>query len=99
MPQVPGAIAIACNNLPSFTDDKGGHIFERLIIMPCEHVIPTDKRDSFILDKMLKEKSAILNWFLEGLERLRGNEYKLTKARACEEAGKAYMDTQVRAFS
>ncbi|MGF6991437.1 putative DNA primase/helicase [Lachnospiraceae bacterium PM6-15] len=88
----PGAIAIACNNLPSFTDDKGGHIFERLIIMPCEHVIPTDKRDSFILDKMLKEKSAILNWLLEGLERLRGNEYKLTKARACEEAGKAYRE-------
>ena len=35
----PGGIAIACNNLPSFQDDKGGHIFERLCVVPCTNTI------------------------------------------------------------
>lgn len=80
-----GAIAISCNNLPNFKDDKGGHIFERLCIVPCTNTIPQEKRDGDLLDKMLLERDAIFNWFLEGLHRLIENGYKLTKSEACNE--------------
>lgn len=82
----PGGIIIACNNLPTFTDDKGGHLFERLCIVPCANTIDQEHRDGAILDKMLKEKDAIFNWFLEGLHRLIKNNFKITKSKACESA-------------
>lgn len=88
----PGGIIIACNNLPTFTDDKGGHLFERLRVVPCTNTIEQERRDGEILDKMIREKDAILNWFLEGLHRLIKNNYKLTDSRACKEAMDEYRD-------
>lgn len=98
----PGGITIACNNLPSFQDDKGGHIFERMCIVPCLNTIEQDRRDGAILDKMLMERNAIFNWFLEGLHRLISNNYKVTKCQACEDAVKEYrekLDTVYRYLS
>lgn len=94
-----GAILISCNNLPNFKDDKGGHVFERLCIVPCTNTIPYEKRDGEILDKMLMECNAIFNWFLEGLHRLINNNYKVTRSEACQEAVHEYrnkMDTIYR---
>lgn len=98
----PGGIIIACNNLPTFSDDKGGHLFERLCIVPCTNTIEQERRDGEILDKMLKERNAIFNWFLDGLHRLIGNHYILTKAQSCESAAREYrgkMDTVFRYLS
>ena len=98
----PGGIAIACNNLPSFQDDKGGHIFERLCVVPCTNTIEHERRDSALLDKMLNERNAIFNWFLEGLHRLIDHNFKITHSSACEEAIKDYrekLDTVFRYLS
>ena len=97
-----GGIIIACNNLPTFNDDKGGHLFERLCIVPCTNTIEQGRRDGEILDKMLRERNAIFNWFLEGLHRLIDNHYVLTKAQSCESAAREYrgkMDTVFRYLS
>lgn len=94
-----GGIVMACNNLPSFQDDKGGHMFERLCIVPCINTIPPERRDSFLLDKMLLEKDAIFNWFLEGFHRLMDQGFKLTRSEACDEEAREYrerMDTVYR---
>lgn len=85
-----GGILIACNNLPNFKDDKGGHVFERMCIVPCMNTIPLEKRDSMLLDKILKEKNAIFNWFLQGLHRLIDNNYKVTESEACKEVIREY---------
>ena len=98
----PGGIIIACNNLPTFSDDKGGHLFQRLCVIPCINVIEEGRRDSMLLDKMLEERNAIFNWFLAGLHRLIDNGYKLTKSKACEMAMNEYrtkMDTVYRYLS
>ena len=98
----PGGIAIACNNLPTFKDDKGGHLFERLCVVPCINTIEQERRDGAILDKMLSERDAIFNWFLEGLHRLIKNNFKVTKSQACEQAVNEYrekMDTVYRYLS
>lgn len=98
----PGGIIIACNNLPMFTDDKGGHLFERLCVVPCTNTIERERRDGALLDKMLREKEAILNWFLEGLHRLIDNKFKITKSASCDLAMNEYrekMDTVYRYLS
>lgn len=85
-----GGIMVGCNGLPSFTDDKGEHIFERLLLLMCTNVIPEAKRDATLLDKMQPEIPAITNWFLEGLQRLIGNGYKFTRSSAADEAVREY---------
>ena len=94
-----GGIMVGCNGLPSFTDDKGTHVFERLLLIMCTNVIPEEKRDAELLDKMRPEIPAITNWFIEGLHRLIENGYKFTRSRAAEDAIREYrnqLDTVYR---
>ena len=80
-----GGVIIACNGVPTFSDDKGNHVFERLMVLPITRSIPIEKRDPDIADKMEKEKSGILNWMLEGLVRYLENE-RLTESERSAEA-------------
>lgn len=87
-----GGIMVGCNGLPSFTGDKGEHIFERLLIIMATNVIPQDKRDPELLDKMKPEVPAIVNWFLEGLHRLIDNNLKFSRSEAMDEAVQSYRE-------
>ncbi len=87
-----GGIVMACNTLPAFTDDKGGHIFERLNIIPCENVIPKEQRDGSLTHKLCKEADGILNWALEGLYRLRDNGFKFSYCKADENIIEEYRE-------
>lgn len=85
-----GGIMVACNNLPCFTDDKGGHIFERLLVIPCTNVIPEKKRNKKLIYELLEEKDGIFMWFLEGLHRLIDNDFEFTESEAIDEAINEY---------
>ena len=77
-----GLVLIACNDLPYIADDKGEHIYRRMYIIPCTHTIEEKERDPNILDKMIKELPAIVNWAIEGLHRLKANNYNFTEIAA-----------------
>lgn len=77
-----GLVVIACNDLPYIADDKGEHIYRRMYIVPCTHTIEEKERDPDILDKMIKELPAIVNWAIEGLHRLKDNNYNFTEIAA-----------------
>lgn len=87
-----GGIVIACNTLPSFTDDKGGHIFERICIIPCEYTIPIEQRDGKLLSKLTEELDGIFLWAIEGLKRLKANNFKFSKCAASESCIKEYRE-------
>ena len=89
----PGCIVMVCNDLPRFKDDKGGHVFERLEIMKCQNVIPVDRRDASLSEKIIQELSAIFMWGLEGLRRLIRNGYRFTVSKANEETLREYRGT------
>ena len=80
-----GFIIIACNDLPYFADDKGDHVYRRMYIVPCTHEVPEKERDASILNKMLEELPAIVNWAIEGLHRLRENNYNFSEGAAGQE--------------
>ena len=94
-----GTIIFAANNLPTFKDDFGDHVFERFTIIPFYNVIPKEERDPEILNKMLSEKPAILNWMLEGLTRLINNGYKLSHCTASDEVMEEYRRRQDTVFA
>lgn len=87
-----GCLLYACNSIPEFKDDKGNHLFERLLIIPCTHTVPDYERDTSIKNKMLKEGSAVFNWALTGLKRLISNKFVFTKSDASEAALRTYRD-------
>lgn len=85
-----GIIVLACNQLPYFSDDKGNHIADRLMLLPCMNVISPEKRDPIITEKLLKEKDGILFWCIEGLKRLLDNGLHFSHCSASEELMKTY---------
>lgn len=68
-----GVFLIGSNFFPIFEDDKGTHIVERLVLIPCRHTVPKEDRDPEMLDKLLKEKEGIFMWAMEGLFRFINN--------------------------
>ena len=93
-----GGVIIACNEAPTFKDDKGSHVFERLLVIPCEHIIEKDEMDVYITDKMLTEKSAIFNWCMDGLKRLLDNDFKFTESVRADEFMQSYRGRQDTVF-
>lgn len=85
-----GGILIACNGLPYFKDDKGNHIYKRLIIVPCTNVIPEEKRDTELLKKMAAELDGIFLWAMEGLKRLKSNNWVITQSDRMKQAMEEY---------
>ena len=61
------------NELPNLNEHNEA-IFRRFIIIPFEKTISKEKRDSELHSKIINnELSGVLNWILEGLERLLKN--------------------------
>ncbi|MHC4658542.1 MAG: DNA primase family protein [Planctomycetota bacterium] len=62
-------IMIATNALPRFNDKTQG-IWRRILLVPFEKVIPEDQQIKDLADQLKKELPGILNWALEGLQKL-----------------------------
>ena len=85
-----GCIVAACNNLPAFRDDKGGHMFERLSLIHCRNTIPKEKQDKSLADKLRKEADQIFLWALDGLHRLIEKSYRFTECKSSVALMKEY---------
>lgn len=63
-------IMIATNKLPRFVDTSNG-IWRRMLLVPFDAVIPEDKQDRHLAEKIkATEMSGVLKWALEGLRSL-----------------------------
>ena len=78
-----GTLMFSCNDMPYFKGDKGDHVFERFIIVPCNNVIPENKRIGDILEHFKPEADGIFQWAITGLNRLIENNYKFTDSELC----------------
>ena len=85
-----GGFMFACNGLPYFAGEKGEHLFNRLLIIPCEHHIEEDQKDANMDEKLQRELPSIMNWALEGLHRLKDNGYVFTESEAVNNAREEY---------
>ena len=87
-----GGLLFACNDLPAFSTDKGGYMFDRFCIIPCDNIIPPEKRDRGLLDKLKREADGVFTWALEGLKRLIKNDFNFTLCPRSEETAREYAD-------
>ena len=69
--RVTARCVFATNEMPHFSDRSNG-IWDRLRLIPFNVVVRyTEKQDPRLIDKLLEERSGILNWALHGLAELR----------------------------
>lgn len=81
------------NTLPDTSDNTHGY-YRKILIVPFNRVFRSDEMDKELPEKVSGELSGILNWALEGAERLISNNYKFTECKEIEKAIKAYREEQ-----
>lgn len=78
-------MTFAMNTLP-YTKDRSDGFFRRLMILRFTAYFPEKKRDKYLKEKLCEELPGIFNWALEGLERLRKNNYSFTQCPDMQQA-------------
>lgn len=81
------------NTLPDTLDNTHGY-YRKILIIPFNRVFKCDEMDKDLPEKVSEELSGVLNWALEGAERLIRNDYKFTECKAIEKVTKAYKEEQ-----
>lgn len=85
-----GLLCFCTNQMPKFGGDKGEHVYERFIIVECNNVIPPEKRDPKIIDKLLSERDYIFTLCIEQLYGLIERNYKFAVPEVCRKALNRY---------
>jgi P4 family phage/plasmid primase-like protien len=85
-----GLMWFLANDLPKFSGKKEEAIYERFIIIPCNNVIPKEKQDPYLFEKILAEKNSILQNVLLALKRLIENGYKFDEPESMKDNRKQY---------
>lgn len=65
-----GTMLFGCNEMPHFIGDKGDHVYDRILELPCLNVIPEEQRDGDIVEKMYAERESIVYYAVLALKRL-----------------------------
>jgi P4 family phage/plasmid primase-like protien len=95
-----GLLWFCTNQLPRFGGDKGEHVYNRFIILNINHVIPPERRDGMLIDKMYSERQAIVNLCIAAVRKFIANGYKFDIPEASNEAVEDYKteNSPVRQF-
>lgn len=88
------------NELPRFGGDKGPHVYERFVIVRCDNVIPEEKQDKQLLEKMYAEREAIVVLAVGAVRKVIANGYRYDIPECCEANNLAYQleNSAVRTF-
>ena len=70
-----GTVLYCTNRLPHFGGDKGDHVYDRIIPVPCNRVIPPEKQDKRLQEALRNEFSGIVNLALQGAKQVVQNGY------------------------
>ncbi len=76
-------LVFSTNEMPTFDGVNLG-IRRRIKIVPFNHTISKEERDTKILDKLLPEMPGIIRWALEGAKRLIENAFEFTESDAAK---------------
>lgn len=85
-----GVLLFCANVLPPFGGDKGDHVYERMILCPCTNVIPPEKRDRRLIEKLYAEREGIVYNAVMALRELKENGFNFTIPDICRLASEEY---------
>lgn len=79
-----GVLLFCGNKMPLFGGDKGEATYSRMIIIKCTNVLPKDKQDKIIVEKMFAEKEAIVYRAVQAVKQFIKNGYRFDIPSVCE---------------
>jgi putative DNA primase/helicase len=89
-------LVIVGNYKPDITDNSTG-MWSRVGLVPFDEVIPPEKRDRHLLERLKNEGSGILNWMLQGYASWR--KHGLLIPKKIDAATQAYRMTRISSAS
>lgn len=85
-----GLLWYCTNKLPKFGGDRGGWVYNRIIVLRCDNVIPPEKQDKRLLDKMYAEREAIVYTAVMGAKEVLENGLRFDIPQDCIAEGEQY---------
>ncbi len=86
-------LVFASNHLPVLQPNSGEDLtafFNRIVIIPFLNSVPEGKKDKDLLQKLIKEKNAILKWAIKGVCRYVRNNYTFSYCKKSQDALEKY---------
>lgn len=86
-----GLLWFCMNRLPKFGGDDGKWVYDRIMVVNCPNVIPPEKQDKRLLDKMYRERQGIIYKAINALLNVIKNDYRFTESESVTQAREDYM--------
>lgn len=87
------------SRLPNFGGDEGKWVYDRIMVVRCPNVIPKDKQDNTLLDKMHAKRDGIVYKAVDTLQRFSANRYRFSEPDSVSRAREKYMSENNTAVS
>ena len=84
---------LTMNNLPDTKDTSHGY-FRRLSLLPFNANFSESNRDNDLREKLKAELPGIFLWSMEGLKRLKANDFKFSPCKSMDDMLKTYQTEQ-----
>lgn len=86
-----GLLWFCMNKAPKFGGDNGEWVYNRIMLVRCENVIPAAKQDKHLLDKMYAERAGIVHRAVMALKSVIDGSYRFAEPDTVLAARKNYM--------
>ncbi|MDD6430970.1 MAG: phage/plasmid primase, P4 family [Ruminococcus sp.] len=86
-----GLLWFCMNRLPKFGGDDGKWVYDRIMVVECKNVIPTEKQDKQLLDKLYAEREGIVRKAILAMQRVIHNGYRFSEPKSVTTAREQYM--------
>ena len=85
-----GIIWFLANDFPKFSGKREDAVYQRFMVMPCEHVVPKSEQDPELVKKMLKESEYIVSLCINNLLNLIKRKYQFEESPRMKNGLKKY---------
>lgn len=86
-----GLLWFCMNRLPKFGGDDGKWVYDRIMVVECPNVIPRNKQDKILIDKLYAEREGIVYKAVKALQTVIANGYCFSEPDSINKARDAYM--------
>ena len=85
-----GVLWFCANQKPHFGGDKGDHVYNRMVFIDCKNVIPLEKQDKKLLEKLYAERIGIIRKCVLALKTVIDAGYEYAVPESAKESLKAF---------
>lgn len=86
-----GLLWFCMNRLPKFGGDDGQWVYDRIMVVQCDNIIPKAQQDKTLLDKMFAEREGIVYKAVTALQTVIANGYRFSEPVTVSKAREDYM--------